>query len=328
MIDWNDLRYFLSVAGAGSTSAAARQLGVNQSTVVRRIAALEHGLGLRLFNKRRDGYRLTPEGEALVQEATAVEASVQALTRRAAALDGALTGSLRVSSVAMGLAPQLVNEFQRRHPGMKVILLIEDRYNDLSDGRADIALRAGPPGNGTLVGRKLADISWAVYGSRGYVERYGSPATPDDLNDHRLVGFEGAIEDITSARWLRSVAPRCEFACRSNSVHGLLMAAKSGFGLALLPCEIGDAERDLIRVIGPQPELTVGFWILTHPPQRKRPKIRAFFDFMAEEIVKCRPLLRGQTQASCGNAERPETAAESTPDVEPELSGPSGDARS
>jgi DNA-binding transcriptional LysR family regulator len=319
MIDWNDPRFFLAVARAGSTAAAARSLGVNQSTVVRRVAALENALGLRLFNKKRDGYHLTREGEALLQEAETVEASVLALTRRAAALDSAFTGSLRVTTaegMALGLVPQLLNEFHRRYPGIQVNLLIEDRYHDLSDGQAEVALRAGPPGDGTLVGRKLSDQSWAVYGSHDYLERSGSPATPDDLNAHRLVGFEGPIEHITPARWLRAVAPRCEIACRSNSILGLLFAAQSGFGLALLPCQIGDPETGLVRVIDPQPGLTGGFWILTHPELHKRPKIRAFFDFMAEEIVKYRPLLLGQTRPARGSVERSEGAAESSSDVE------------
>ncbi|WP_246804292.1 LysR family transcriptional regulator [Mesorhizobium mediterraneum] len=319
MIDWNDLRFFLAVASAGNTAAAGRQLGVNQSTVVRRITAMEEALRLRLFNRKRDGYRLTPEGEALLQEATAVEAAVQALTRRAAALDSAFTGSLRVTTaegMALGLVPQLLNEFHRQYPGIRVHLLIEDRYNDLSDGQAEIALRAGPPGDGSLVGRKLSDQSWAIYGSGSYVERWGSPTTPHDLNVHRLIGFEGSIEDITPARWLRAVAPDCEIACRSNSVLGLLLAVQSGFGLALLPCQIGDAEADLVRVIDPQPGLTSGFWILTHPDLHKRPKIRAFFDFMVEEIAKHRALLLGQTRPSRASAEQPVMAGRTSSDAE------------
>jgi DNA-binding transcriptional LysR family regulator len=316
MMDWNDLRFFLAVARGGSTAAAARSLAVNQSTVARRIAVLEEAFGLRLFDKKRDGYRLTPEGEALLEEAILVEQSVQALTRRATALDSAFTGSLRVTTaegMALGLVPQLLNEFHRRYPGIKVNLLIEDRYNDLSDGRAEVALRAGPPSNGSLIGRKLSDQSWAVYGSRGYLERVGSPTMPDDLSSHRLIGFDGAIENITPARWLRSVASDCEIACRSNSVLGLLLAVQSGFGLALLPCQIGDAEPDLVRVIDPQPGLTSGFWILTHPDLHKRPKIRAFFDFMSEEIVKYRSLLLGQTRPFRSDGKRPETAKTTRP---------------
>lgn len=300
MVDWNDLRFFLAVARGGSTAAAARLLGVNQSTVVRRIAALEEGLGLRLFTKKRDGYRLTPQGETLLEEGAAVEAAVQAFTRRAASLDSSLSSSLRVTiaeGMALGLVPKLLNEFHRRHPDIKVNLIIEDHYNDLSDGRAEVALRAGPPGEGSLVGRKLSDQSWAVYGSREYVKRHGSPATPDDLNKHKVIGFEGQLENVTPARWLQVVAPRADIAHRSNSVLGSLFAAQSNFGLALLPCQIGDVESGLVRVIDPQPELTSGFWILTHRDLHKMPKIRTFFDFMVREIVKYRPLLLGRKRA-------------------------------
>jgi DNA-binding transcriptional LysR family regulator len=299
MIDWNDIRYFLAVARSGTTAAAARFLGVNQSTVVRRLAVLEQGLGFRLFSKKRDGYRLTCQGEALLQEAAAVESSVQTFTRRAAALDDALSGSLRVTTaegMAFGLVPKLLDEFHRRHPGMQVSLLIEDNYNDLSDGSAEVALRAGTPGEGELIGRKLTEASWAVYGSRSYVEHRGSPITPDDLNAHRLVGFEGRLERIRPARWLQEVAPRGEISYRSNSILGVLFAAQSSYGLALLPCQIGDPEGDLVRVLDPLPELTFDFWILTHPDLHRNPKIRAFFDFMTEEIIRYRPLLLGKTR--------------------------------
>lgn len=325
MIDWNDLRFFLAVARGGSTAAASRSLGVNQSTVVRRIAALEEGLRLRLFNKKRDGYRLTPEGEGLMEDASAVEASVQTFTRRAAALDSALTGSLRVTTaegMALGLVQKLLNEFHRRHPSIQVSLIIEDRYQDLNDGQAEVALRAGAPGDGILIGRKLTDASWAVYGSRDYVERYGSPDTLDELNAHRLVGLEGPLERIKAARWLQEVAPRGEITYRSNSILGLLFAAQSSFGLTLLPCQIGDPEPDLVRVVDPRPELTFGLWILTHPDLHKRPKIRAFIDFMVDEIVKYRPLLLGKTRPAREDVEQAGTPVQSVPNVDQARSGP------
>ncbi len=297
-MDWNDLRYFLAVARAGTTAAAARSLGVNQSTVVRRLAALEAALGVPLFHKRRDGYRLSPAGETLLPEAEAVEAAAWAVTRHAASLAANRSAALRVTTaegMALGLVPQKINAFHRRHPGIQVNLLIEDRYHDLENGEAEIALRAGPPGADNLIGRKLSDICWAVYASPAYLERAGHPASPQAVNDHKVIGFEGAIEHIKPARWLRDVAPDCEIVCRSGSVLGLLFAAQSGFGLALLPCHIGDQEAGLRRVVERQPEWTGDFWILTHPRLHKLARVRAFFDFMAEEIVKYRPLLRGET---------------------------------
>jgi hypothetical protein len=149
-----------------------------------------------------------------------------------------------------------------------------------------------------------------VYAGRDYIERHGVPATPADLNAHRLVGFEGSIERIGPARWLEAVAPQAQISYRSNSILGLLFAAQSSFGLTLLPCHVGDPECDLVRVIDPQPELTYGFWLLTHPDLHKRPKIRAFFDFMVEEIVKYRPLLLGQTRPLRGETGDVKAAAD------------------
>lgn len=316
MIDWNDLRYLLGVARGGSTAAAARALTVNQSTVVRRVAVLEEELGLRLFDRKRDGYRLTAEGAALVEEAGAVEAAVLAFTRRAASLDSTLTGSLRVTvaeGMALGLISPLLNEFHRRQPGLRVGLLIENRYRDLGDGQADVALRAGPPIDDTLIGRKLVDMAWAVYGSRGYVEQYGSPATPEDLNAHHLIGFEGVLERITVARRLREVAPRAEIACRCDTILCLLYSAQSGFGLALLPCHIGDPDPDLVRTIDPLPALTAGLWLLAHPDLHRTPKVRAFFDFLIVEIEKYRPLLLGRTRPLRNGAGRGDEPAKVPP---------------
>jgi DNA-binding transcriptional LysR family regulator len=299
MLDWDDLRFLLAVARDGSTAAAARTLAVNQSTVVRRVTTLEAGLGLRLFNRQRQGYRLTAEGQALIEQAARVEGAVLDFARRAAALDQALTGSLRVTTaegMALNLVPRLLSEFHRRHPGLQVDLLIEDRYHDLGDGTADVALRAGPPGDASLVGRKLADQAWAVYASRCYLEQFGMPNGPAGLERHRVVGFEGALAGTKAARWLQAMAPRSEITCRSNSILGLLFAAQSGSGLTLLPCLIGDSAADLLRVVDPEPGLTGGFWILTHPDRQKQPKVRAFLDFMAVEIVEYRPLLLGQSR--------------------------------
>ncbi|RWQ48887.1 LysR substrate-binding domain-containing protein [Mesorhizobium sp.] len=190
-------------------------------------------------------------------------------------------GNIRLMRTFSRCGTELREWTEKVNLAQGVNLLIEDRYNDLGDGQAEVALRAGPPGNDSLIGRKLSDQSWAVYGSRSYVERSGRPTTPDDLNGRQLIGFEGPIENITPARWLRAIAPDCEIACRSNSVLGLLFAIQSGFGLGLLPCQIGDAEEDIVRVIDPQPGLIGGFWILTHPDLHKRPKNPGILRFHA-----------------------------------------------
>jgi len=299
MIDWNDLRHFLAVAETGSTLAASRALGVNQSTVARRIAALEAELGLRLFDKTRSGYRPTGSGQVLLARALEVEAAVQGFCRSAAGQDAGLAGSLRLATaegIAYGLISPILDAFHRHHPGLRVTLLLDDHPVDLGRGTADVAVRAGKPGDGTLVGRKLTNAAWAVYASRAYVAEFGAPVEPAELNAHRVIGFDGALGRIGAARWLDRVAPGAETVSRSNSILGHLLTVRSGYGIACLPVHIGDPEPDLLRVIGPLPELMGEFWLLTHPELREAAKVRAFFDFLTAEIRTYRPLLLGRTR--------------------------------
>jgi DNA-binding transcriptional LysR family regulator len=299
MIDWNDLRYFLAVARDGSTSGAARALGVNQSTVSRRIAALEEELGLSLFEKSRYGYRLIERGNELKECALATEAAVAAFCRAAAFHDEALQGVLRVTTaegIAYGLLSPLLDEFHQLYPRMRVDLMLEDRFADLHQGQADVAVRAGRPSDSSLICRKLTDAAWAVYASRSYVTRNGLPETPAALNGHRLIAFDGAMARIEAARWLHNVAPQAEIVSRSNTILGHLMTIKSGFGIGVLPVHIGDPEPDLTRVVDPLPELMNEFWLLTHPDLKETPKVRAFFDYLAENIRKYEDLLQGRTR--------------------------------
>jgi DNA-binding transcriptional LysR family regulator len=129
-----------------------------------------------------------------------------------------------------------------------------------------------------------------------YIERHGRPERPEDINDHAIIDFSGDIANLLLAKWLRSVAPRATIAARSNSVIGLLMAAKSGVGVTILPVQLGDPAEELIRVIDPLPGLMSQIYILVHPDLRHAPRVRAFFDFVVAEIGAFRPMLLGKTQ--------------------------------
>src|SRR4051812_11136402 len=183
MVEWDDLRYFLAFARAGSMQAAAKVLGVNQSTVQRRIGGLEERLGRRLLARHLNSYRLTELGEELRPAAEGVEAAVATFGRQLAASDHELTGTLRITCGSI-LADRLrrtplIDLFHSRHPGLRVELVVSNRFLDLSRGEADIAIRAGAPHDQALVGRKIAEAPWAVYASRSYVERHGRPGHPD-----------------------------------------------------------------------------------------------------------------------------------------------------
>jgi DNA-binding transcriptional LysR family regulator len=160
-------------------------------------------------------------------------------------------------------------------------------------------VRGGEPCDPVLIGRKIADNPWAVYASRSYIERHGRPERPEDINHHAIIDFSGDIANLLLAKWLRSVAPQATIAARSNSVIGLLMAAKSGVGLTILPVQLGDPADELIRVIDPLPELMSQVYLLVHPDLRHTPRVSAFFDFVIAEIGPFRPVLLGKTRQKC-----------------------------
>jgi DNA-binding transcriptional LysR family regulator len=186
----------------------------------------------------------------------------------------------------------LLDRFHARHPGLRVEFVMSDKYLDLAKGDADVALRSGDT-DGDLVGRKIADSIWAVYASRRYIERHGKPERIEDLAQHALVGLDETMAKHRAAKWLAQVAPNGKFVARNNSVLGLLYAVKSGVGVAPLPTAIADAEDDLVRVLGPIPELARIWRLLTPPELRRTPRVSAFFDFIIEEIEALRPILTG-----------------------------------
>ena len=246
MFDWNDLRYFLAVARAGSTLAAAKVLGTSQSTVHRQLAELEAGIGRPLVIRHQTGYRLTELGEHLLPFAERVEETLVSFERQSVAYDGDLMGTVRVtctSSVADRLLKSpLIDAFHARHPGLRVELLITDRIVDLSKREADIAIRLGQPRDTSLVGRKIAEVPRAIYASRSYVERYGRPQRPEDIAQHCVVAYEGEIANNAAAQWLRFVAPDATIGARSDSIPGIVLALQSGSGLAPLPVHVGNRE--------------------------------------------------------------------------------------
>lgn len=294
MFDWSDLRYFLAVAREGSSLAAARALHVNQSTVHRRLVELERRLGCPLVERRPSGCRLTEYGEELQPYADRVEQAVSALRRHAATFDKGMRGPVRLTcstTIAHRLMrSELLDRFHKKYPGIRVELLMTDRVLDLSNGEADVAVRGGEARENALIGKKIADVPWAIYASRSYVERNGRPNTPEDLGGHCIIEFTGEIAGLAAARWLPSKAPQARISGQASNIPSVLLAVKSGGGLAPLPAPLADLDQDLIRVIDPVPELGYPIYLFTHRDLRKIPRIASFFDFC---LSRLRPVLTG-----------------------------------
>jgi len=297
VFDWDDLRYFLAVARHGSTIAAARALKVNQSTVQRRLTELERRIGRKLARRLASGYRLTELGREMVAHAEGVERAVQAFEQHLGRTGRDAAGAIRFTCpepiVFRLTQSSLLDRFHARYPQYRVEFVMSDKYLDLAKGEADVALRSGDTDDGELVGRKLADSLWAVYASRRYISEHGRPERVDDLERHFVVGLDESMAKHRAAVWLARVAPGAKVVARNNSILGLVYAVKSGIGLAPLPSALGDAEPDLVRVLGPIPELARIWRLLAHPDVRRAPRVSALFEFMSGEIETLRPILTG-----------------------------------
>jgi DNA-binding transcriptional LysR family regulator len=290
MLDWNDLRYFLAVARGGSTLAAGRELKVSQTTVARRIAALEAAIGVPLFDRRQSGYTLTSDGEALLPRAAAVADSARAFADAAAAGVRELRGTVRLSTeeiFSVTLLAPLLRELRELHPEILIDLDASVEVRDLASGETDVALRSissDPPAG--VVGRRLCQDNWAFYCSRDYADRNGVPRTIRELRNHQLVGGGGGNLWRAYSAWLDRLGMAEQVAMHQASSTGLLAAVRSGFGIAVLPCLVADDDPELIRCLPPNPEHTRSMWVLTHERVRHSPRVRVVTDFLYERLKR------------------------------------------
>ena len=288
MLDWNDLRYFLAVARNGSTLAAARALRVSQTTVARRIAALEQALKLPLFEKRQAGYALTPAGEELLVRAEQVERAAGGFAEAAAAHARDLSGMVRITTeevYAIGLLAPLLRELHDIHPEIVIDLDTSQAIRDLGAGEADISLRSTKdPQPAGLVGRRLGVDDWTLYCSRDYAERNGVPATLAKLKRHPIIGGGGGNLWVHYQAWLRTLGLERQIAMHHATSAGLLTGVRSGFGIAVLPCVVADADADLIRCIPPRTDHGRVLWLFTHERVRHSPRVRAVIDFLYDRL--------------------------------------------
>jgi DNA-binding transcriptional LysR family regulator len=294
MYDWDDLKCFLAVARHGSTIAAGKVLRLSQSTVHRRLAGLERRIGRKLVKRTPIGYRLTEFGEEMQGYAERVESAAKEFETHVTGAARDVSGVIRVTcpEPIVQKMTTLIERFHAKHPKLRVEFVMSDRYLDLSKGEADVAFRSGDTDD-ELIGRKIADSIWAAYASRGYIEKHGKPERVEDLSRHPLVSLDESMRNHRVVTWLKDVAPDARIVARNNSILGLVYAVKSGVGIGPLPIAAADAESDLVRVLGPIPELARSWRLLTHPDLRRTPRVAAFFDFIVEEREALKPILTG-----------------------------------
>ena len=285
---WDDLRTVLAIARAGSLAGAARQLGVNHSTVFRRLGALETELGTRLFERAASGYSATAAGEDLCRVAERIEDEIAGLDRRLAGRDQALSGLLRLTApddVMERLIIAPLARFRQRHPEILIEAAIDNRNLNLTKREADIAIRPTKRPPESLVGRRIGPLAVAVYAPEG------APAESDSLP---WIAWEEGTGPASDARWLARQGPVETVVYRSNSLLNQLTACRVGLGRALLPCFLGDTAEGLRRLTPPLEELETDLWLLTHRDLRRTARVRALMDWLFEDLKDARAALAGE----------------------------------
>ena len=292
MNDWDDLRFFLAVARKGSIRGAAALLGVNHSTVSRRIDSFEKKIGTRLFERLPSGYFITQAGEEMSHSAAKIEAEINTIGRQVTGRDARLDGVLRVTlhdSLAQKLLMPVFVEFGRSYPEIELDLAITHSMADLSKREADVAIRISNDPPDSLVGRRLVRYATSTYASLDYLAQHG------DLKDHKNLTWIGWGDRVQDPQWVRD-SHYPDVPARNCICHPLaqLEAAKAGMGLAMLPCFMADTEPTLRRVPPATANPSRDIWILTHEDLRHTARVRRFTDFVAKGILAKKDLLEGK----------------------------------
>lgn len=304
--DWNDLRLVYAVAKEGTLSGAARMLGVTHSTVFRRLGAIERQMGVRLFERFRDGYAPTPAGEATAALAARFAEDVLLLERQISGQDLRPSGTVRITTTDT-IATILIRHLaalRSSHADIGVELVVSNAMANLTRREADIAIRPTPEPPETLVGRCIAEIAHAIYGSPEYLSRHTA-----SLPEHDWIGLDDALAGTVIGRWMHESVPAARVICRIDSLPALCEAARAGLGLAVLPCYLGDTADGLRRAV--QKTLSVprsALWLLTHNDLKRTARIRAVMDFLATALVSERALLEGKRPADRTSAKSSRTS--------------------
>ncbi len=280
-INWDNLRYVLMVANKGSVAAAARELEVNRTTVLRRIDKFQENLNCRIFNRGSAGYVLTPEAEKMINAAREVENTLFNMQRQIAGHELRLEGELRVTTtdsfMLSVLGPHLAS-FRQRHPHIVVDLLVTNSILDLNRRDADIAIRPTLYPDAKLVGCRLCDVDFGIYATPEIL----SEVNRKDIFSGRWIGFADSLLASPVGSWFESTVGARNICFRCDSFVAVRIAAENGIGLALLPCLLGNDSTLLRQLDAPTGELTIGLWILTHPDLVRSARVNAFIEHFSE----------------------------------------------
>jgi DNA-binding transcriptional LysR family regulator len=291
--EWSDLRYFLAVARSGKLTEAARRLEVEHSTVSRRLAALEHALGARLFDKEPGGYKLTTDGEKLLPSAESMEAIALASQSHLADSNRSVSGVVRIGAPdgfgSHFLAPRL-GHLAKVHPDLEVQLIALPRVFNLTKREADIAISLSRPKEKRLYSDKLTDYRLRMYAAPSYLAKHAPIRTSAALADHSFVGYVDDLIYAPELDYLRLASKDIRAMLKSSTLVAQLEMTLAGAGICILPDFLARQHLELKPVLADDVELTRTFWLLVHADIRNLARVRVVSEFITAEVQKERRL--------------------------------------
>jgi DNA-binding transcriptional LysR family regulator len=280
--NWSDVRVFLAVVRNGSTLAASRKLGMAQPTVARRIEALEHDVGLTLFERDTRGFKPTDVARSLLSLAEEMEAAAARFDDKTRALSKARPIRITAPGAFADRVNDLLSEFIALHPDTSFEIVPSLRTLNLLDGEADIALRvtqAEP--DESLICRRISTARWALFAGKPYAERSGVPKSTSDFKGHRFVTFQhDDVPDYLHHWLLRNVTPD-QIVTSFSDVELMQAAVRAGQGLGLLNLRMAENDKALLRCFDDIEELSRSHLMLISPDAYRRPEVKAFAKFFA-----------------------------------------------
>ena len=284
-MDWDNLRYFLELARAGTLVSAARRLGVDHTTVARRLQALEKQLGQALFARESGGHRLTEAGRLLLPQVEAMEAAFLAVQSSTSSDRQRLQGLVRIGTTEgfgnLVLAPKLAH-FALEHPGLVIDLLALPRLVHLSRREADIVISLERPVRGAVLVVKLTDYVLQLYGAQSYLAQYPPIVQTDDLRGHTFISYVDDLLFSKELQILEELHRPAHFALRSTSILAQYEATRAGAGLAVLPVFIATQDASLQPVLPGVARFTRTFWMSMPLDNKHLARMQAVWAFLRE----------------------------------------------
>jgi DNA-binding transcriptional LysR family regulator len=293
--DWNDVRAFLAVARSGRLTAAAGRLGVDHSTLSRRIAALEHALRSKLFDRSPSGYTLTEEGRRLLPIGEEMERLAIGAGEAIGGTSTSVAGTVRIGSPegfgSYFLAPRIAG-LKARHPRLTIQLVAAPAVFSLARRDADVVISVSRPPAGRLQVSKLIDYDLGLYAAPGYLRQAPDIASAGDLSRHRFVSYIGELLHFPELDFLQHVAPGGTTSVESSNLVAQLRATLAGAGLCVLPAFLAGEEDGLVRVLPGEINLTRSLWLTVHQDLAELARVRAAVAFIREEVESARGLFK------------------------------------